>query len=304
MQQRQHYASCFPRCYQRIQNVKQDRDSCVVMSLSFVSKSIQTSRDDGGYDEKPIENSNTNDDDVSSSTFQKPLYEQLRENQDKYELEQEEEKIRMMRGTLALDDDDAYHLEVIQQQKEQLERKKLLETQNEMDAFKMAQKLHRFEQQKALPERTNNNNNDDNNDDGNNGKDEGNGDDSIQANHNTGYENKSGNSSIRRKAPMIIPKIISKKRRLPTSEGKEEDTSNSQPVRTNKGEADAAVCCNDGTDRAINNNKNQSIQSENDNSSSFDNQPTITENEVTSTGPAISGLLSGYGSSSSSDDDE
>jgi hypothetical protein len=70
------------------------------MNLSFVSKTIQTSRDDGGYDEKPVESTEGRSGDGQSSytTAQKPLFEQLRANQEQEEEEREEFHRSIMRG--------------------------------------------------------------------------------------------------------------------------------------------------------------------------------------------------------------
>lgn len=106
------------------------------MSLSFVSKTIQTSRDDGGYDETPVEGS-----DVGSSykESQKPLFEQLRANKEQEEAERAEQQIAMMRGTLALDAEDCAHLEALRKQKLQEETERQREAAEEIAAFKAAQ---------------------------------------------------------------------------------------------------------------------------------------------------------------------
>lgn len=110
------------------------------MSLSFVSKSIQTSRDDGGYDEQPIATNNDNDE--QSFTNSKPLYEQLRDNQNKYDMEQDEYQLNMMRGTLTLNEEDAFHLQAIEQNRIHNELQKKQQIENEMNEYRYAkQKL-------------------------------------------------------------------------------------------------------------------------------------------------------------------
>lgn len=115
---------------------KQNHYTNQTMSLSFVSKTIQTSRDDGGYDETPVEGS-----DVGSSYKepQKPLFEQLRANKEQEEAERAEQQISMMRGTLALDAEDCAHLEALRKQKLEEETERQREAAEEIAAFKTAQ---------------------------------------------------------------------------------------------------------------------------------------------------------------------
>ncbi|GAX14969.1 hypothetical protein FisN_12Lu400 [Fistulifera solaris] len=107
------------------------------MSLSFVSKTVQTSRDDGTYDETPVEGS-----DVGTSSYKeshKPLFEQLRANKEQEEAERAEQQIAMMRGTLALDAEDCAHLEALRKQKLLEETERQREANEEIAAFKAAQ---------------------------------------------------------------------------------------------------------------------------------------------------------------------
>lgn len=107
------------------------------MSLSFVSKTIQTSRADGGYDEKPVEGSEGGQSSYKES--HKPLFEQLRANKEQEEAERAEQQIAMMRGTLALDDEDCAHLESLRKQKLQEEAERQQEAAEEIAAFRAAQ---------------------------------------------------------------------------------------------------------------------------------------------------------------------
>ncbi len=107
------------------------------MSLSFVSKTIQTSRDDGGYDETPVEGSDAGS--LSYKESHKPLFEQLRANKEQEEAERAEQQIAMMRGTLALDVEDCAHLEALRKQKLQEEIERQREACEEIAAFKAAQ---------------------------------------------------------------------------------------------------------------------------------------------------------------------
>jgi FAM192A/Fyv6, N-terminal domain len=186
------------------------------MSLSFVSKSVQTARDDGGYDEKPIENG-LEISGTMTTTYQKPLFEQLRDRQEREELEREEEKVRMMRSTLALDEEDAAHLQLIHEQQIQSAYEKQIQTQSEINEFRAAQAKIR---QKIL---LNNDNDDNDNDDEKTSSKEYNNtverqnindDDKITITKTITKTRK--NDSTRE---TIVPKIIAKKRRTidPTS---------------------------------------------------------------------------------------
>lgn len=116
------------------------------MSLSFVSKSIQTTREDGGFDEKEIANSSETSGGTAVTGGGKPLFEQLRQNKEQEDAEREELQRSMMRGTLALDEDDAAHLEQLNQQRVQRESEKHQQTQQELASFRAAQ-ADRFEKQ-------------------------------------------------------------------------------------------------------------------------------------------------------------
>jgi hypothetical protein len=108
------------------------------MSLSFVSKSIQTVKDDGEFEEKEVENPTET---TGSTSFRASsgLFDQLRKNKDQEEAEREEFQRSITRGTLALDEDDAAHLNYL----ESLEQKKRSEMQTEtklaLEDFRVAQ---------------------------------------------------------------------------------------------------------------------------------------------------------------------
>lgn len=107
------------------------------MSLSFVSKTVQTSTDDGGYEEKPIEGGSSTEESASRAAH-KPLFEQLRANQEQDEAEREEFQRSMMRGTLALDEEDAAHLDAIGKQRIEEEQKVAQQTNQQLAAFRAA----------------------------------------------------------------------------------------------------------------------------------------------------------------------
>jgi hypothetical protein len=118
------------------------------MSLSFVSKTVQTSTSDGGFEEKAIESADGADD-TSGKTVQKPLFEQLRHNKDTNDEEREEYQRTLMRGTLALDEEDCAHFSALERQKSEKESRVHQETQDGLAAFRAAQ-ADRFEQQGVL----------------------------------------------------------------------------------------------------------------------------------------------------------
>lgn len=105
------------------------------MSLSFVSKSVQTSTEDGGFVEQAIEGSTT---EQESTGVHKPLFEQLRANKEQEEAEQEEYQKALMRGTLALDEEDVAHLESLRRQRKEKEDEVNRRTEEELAAFRAA----------------------------------------------------------------------------------------------------------------------------------------------------------------------
>lgn len=121
----------------------------VAMSLSFVSKSVLTAKEGGdGYEETPIEGGQETEGSSggTSSAYSKPLFEQLRANQEQEEQEREDFQKSIMRGTLALDEEDCAHLDAVQQQKHQRDQAIHRETQSELEAFRAAQAVNRIEQ--------------------------------------------------------------------------------------------------------------------------------------------------------------
>ena len=105
------------------------------MSLSFVSKSIQTQDHDGDFKETPVEGS---ENDSIPHERQRPLFDQLRTNKEREEEEREEFQRSIMRGTLALDEDDAAYLGELQRQKANQVVRQQQETELELAAFHAA----------------------------------------------------------------------------------------------------------------------------------------------------------------------
>jgi hypothetical protein len=106
------------------------------MSLSFVASAVQTSTADGGFEETEINKEQV--DAVNKRNSHKPLFEQLRQNQDEEKAQQDELQREMMRGTRALDDEDVAHLDALEKQR--LERERIIQqqTQDELLLFRAA----------------------------------------------------------------------------------------------------------------------------------------------------------------------
>ena len=106
------------------------------MSLSFVSSAVQTATADGGFEEKEIESKQI--DAINQRNAHKPLFEQLRQNQEEEQAKQDEMQREIMRGTRALDDEDVAHLDALEKQR--LERERVLQqrTQDELLLFRAA----------------------------------------------------------------------------------------------------------------------------------------------------------------------
>ena len=110
-----------------------------IMSLSFVSSAVQIGTADGGFEEKKIENKETEA--VNRRNAHKPLFEQLRSNQEEDEEKKAEMQRQIMRSTCALDDEDVAHLDSLERQRSDRERKIQEQTKNELDSFRAAKAL-------------------------------------------------------------------------------------------------------------------------------------------------------------------
>jgi FAM192A/Fyv6, N-terminal domain len=118
------------------------------MSLSFVSSTVQKGTEDGGYEETPIETSQQEREFVNRRNANKPLFEQLRDNQEEEKTKQEELQRQMMRGTRALDEDDVAHLDALEKQKLDRERAIQEQTRSELAMFRAAKAMR--QQQNVL----------------------------------------------------------------------------------------------------------------------------------------------------------
>lgn len=99
-----------------------------------MSKTVQTAGEDGKFEEKEIEGSEK----TNTASTSKPLFEQLRSNREKMEAEMEEAQKARIRSTLALNEEDAAHLDSLQEQRLQREREERQRKQEELAAFKAA----------------------------------------------------------------------------------------------------------------------------------------------------------------------
>ncbi len=106
------------------------------MSLSFVASAVQTVTADGGFEETKIES--TQIDAINQRNANKPLFEQLRQNQEEEQAKQEEMQREMMRGTRALDDEDVAHLDALEKHRQERERIIQQRTQEELMLFRAA----------------------------------------------------------------------------------------------------------------------------------------------------------------------
>ena len=109
------------------------------MSLSFVSSSVQVATDDGGYKETEIESKEKES--INLRNQNKPLFEQLRANKEEEDARRDEMQRDMMRGTRALDAEDVAHLDAIEKQRLERERKVKEQTQSELALFRAARAM-------------------------------------------------------------------------------------------------------------------------------------------------------------------
>eukprot|EP00980_Cylindrotheca_fusiformis_P022313 scaffold9191_cov114-Cylindrotheca_fusiformis.AAC.8 len=172
------------------------------MSLSFVSSAVQRGTADGGYEETPIESKEV--DAVNRRNEHKPLFEQLRQNQEEEEAKQEEMELQRLRGTCALDDDDVAHLEALEKQRLEREREANMRTQDEVALFRAA----RAERQQIHLE------------DDDNEQDVG--------KHSTIVPNKLPEKQTAGK--KIVPKFVVKKRKLKAPEPKKKVKAETSPT--------------------------------------------------------------------------
>lgn len=108
------------------------------MSLSFVSSAVLSSSDGVSHnEERQIESK-----EVlalrGKQNAAKPLFDQLRSNQEEEDAKREEFQRGIMRGTLALDEDDCAHLDTVQKQRQEREAMVKADTEQEVALFRAA----------------------------------------------------------------------------------------------------------------------------------------------------------------------
>jgi hypothetical protein len=244
------------------------------MSLSFVSSTVQRGTEDGGYEETPIETSKEEREAVNRRNANKPLYEQLRDNQDEEQAKWDELQREMMRGTRALDEDDVAHLDALERQRSERERAIQEQTQSELAMFRAAKAMR---QQQVINE-----DEDDSEDNDDAAADK------VQAGNSLAVSCDPAFSSLQQSivtpkvnvAPPTVPKIKIVKRRKRKAE---EDVLNRKVVNEKGGNEEGTMGC--GTEKL-----------------SATTAPTVDDSKVSAiSGGGLSSLLAGYGSSSDGD---
>ena len=180
------------------------------MSLSFVSSAVLSSSDGVSHnEEKTIENREVQAV-RARGNLQKPLFEQLRDNQQKAEDAEAEFQKSIVRGTLALNEEDAAHLDALRKQKEQQQQEKQSRIEQELALFRAA-KADRAEGQVVVVETQ---------------------EEEEQEQPEESKEiSPPQNSTRKQKRPQPMPKItvVRKRRRQQKEEPKQEDQKASQP---------------------------------------------------------------------------
>jgi hypothetical protein len=173
------------------------------MSLSFVASAVQTGTSDGRYEEKAIESKEVED--VNRRNEHKPLFEQLRKNQEEDDAKKEDEQRELMRGTMALDEEDVAHLDALGKQRFEREREIQMRTHDEVAMFRAA----RVERQQY-------NLNDDDSDDDDD-------DENEVADHHKALTDVNTASKAATVTEPIAPKIIVKRRKRRVDSSKKPD---------------------------------------------------------------------------------
>ena len=107
------------------------------MSLNFVSTTVLSSTDGVSHNaETRLETSGADTSTQSSGTY-KPLYEQLRQNQQE-EQDKYDEQTRAMRGAQALDDEDIAHLQGVENERAERLRQQAVQEKEELESFRLA----------------------------------------------------------------------------------------------------------------------------------------------------------------------
>ncbi len=114
------------------------------MSLSFVTKAIQTTAADGTFEEQAVDNGDDENQGATRGGTGVGLFDQLRQNKDEEEAARLEFQRSIMRGTLSLDEDGAAHLQELQRQKEAESAARVRDTETQLASFRAA-RAERFD---------------------------------------------------------------------------------------------------------------------------------------------------------------
>ena len=115
------------------------------MSLNFVSSAILTSTDGVSHnEEKAVETSEAQELRSKQAATARPLFEQLRSNQDQAQ-EDQDARNRSLRGMRPLDEEDCAHLDSVNQVRSQREESVRRRVEDEVAAFRAARAERRAE---------------------------------------------------------------------------------------------------------------------------------------------------------------
>lgn len=105
------------------------------MSLNFVSTSVLSSTDGVSHDKET--NLDPNSSASANQSYQKPLYEQLRENAER-EQEKYDEQTRAMRAATTLNEEDVAFIQGVEERKEEIKRNAKQKEEEELQMFRAA----------------------------------------------------------------------------------------------------------------------------------------------------------------------
>ena len=103
-----------------------------------MTSAVQTATTEGGYEETPIDSEQVQEINKKNANTNKPLFEQLRDNQEEQQAKQEEMQREIMRGTRALNEEDAAHLQALEEQKQAREDQRKAQALEELAMFRTA----------------------------------------------------------------------------------------------------------------------------------------------------------------------
>ncbi|KAL9184047.1 hypothetical protein ACHAXT_002133 [Thalassiosira profunda] len=188
------------------------------MSLSFVKSAVLSSTDGVSHNEETtIDNQETKSLRAASGGTHKPLFEQLRANQEAAQ-EKDEEFQRSLRGMRPLDEEDCAHLDAVERAKGERERAAKSGIESEVALFRAAREDRGLVQTVV--------------------EEEG-GEGGAAKDQAAGMEEARGNSGVaaKKEATKIVPKFtIKKKRKRTPQEGEKASDANKKGSGVNKEE--------------------------------------------------------------------